>query len=195
MTFGGAVRGLGMLLAVAAVLGGTWTLAQRHALKRAKSERTAVVAAVAAQHTADVAAQGSGVLLERLIAAQSALPAAGTATPNRGGVPDDLQRVEEFQRQVNQRAEKTASLVRSPSDLEPVLAEIERDIERTRRVNAFHAKSSAAAVRAAYRDRPQEEVEARLLELDRRLMDLSAKFDPLVREGMLAGASRQNRFN
>jgi hypothetical protein len=196
MTIGSALGRLGKLAALVGLLGAVWSFAQRQALERAHREQVSVAAA--ARPSVDVdAASASRELLERLVAARAtpAPSAVASGRPGSGAVPDDLERVEEFQRQVHLRAEQTASLVRSPADLEPVLAEIERDIERSRRVNAFHAKSSVAAVRAAYRDRPEEELEARLLELDRRLMDLSAKFEPLVREGLSAGAARQNRFD
>ena len=190
------LRTLGVLLAVTGMLSGTWLLAQWQASgkpRRAPASEEAAKALPDEPGTMQLAVQ----LAQRLATARAdAAPTTPVTTkPGQGAVPDDLERVEEFKRQVNERAERTAALVRSPSDLEPVLSEIEHDIERSRRVTAFHAKSAVAAVRAAYRDGPEEEREARLLELDRRLMELSAKYDPLVREGRVAGAPRQDRFN
>jgi hypothetical protein len=119
------------------------------------------------------------------------LPAASSTLPRAGGgVPENVDELAAFNERVNARAQQTAQLVRSLSDMDLVLSQVETEIAQSRQVNAFHVKSSVAAVRAAYRDRPEEELEARLLDLDRRLMELSAKYDPSVREAMVAGAAR-----
>jgi hypothetical protein len=114
-----------------------------------------------------------------------------TATTQR---PPDAAEVaaeeaQEFVRKVRERAERTASQVHTLRDLDGVLTEIDRDIEKQQRVTAFHAQTGMAAVRAAYRDAPEEELDARLLELDHRLAALSARYDPAIREGVAQGAA------
>jgi hypothetical protein len=114
-----------------------------------------------------------------------------TATTQR--LPDAAEvaaeEAQEFVRKVRERAERTASQVHTLRDLDGVLTEIDRDIEKQQRVTAFHAQTGMAAVRAAYRDAPEEELDARLLELDHRLAALSARYDPAIREGVAQGAA------
>lgn len=108
-----------------------------------------------------------------------------------GDVPRNIEAIDEFKRRVTERAEATASLVRAPRDLDRVLVEIDQDIARSRQVNAFHVKSGEAAIRAAYRELPEDELEARLLEFDNKLSELSAKYDPRAQEERPAGPTPQ----
>lgn len=121
-------------------------------------------------------------------------PTAAAQPPSPTQPPPDAaalasEEAQEFVRKVRERAALTASQVHTLRDLDGVLTEIDRDIEKQQRVTAFHAETGMAAVRAAYKDAPEEELDAHLLELDHKLAALSARYDPAIREGMAQGAA------
>lgn len=80
--------------------------------------------------------------------------------------------------EIRQHAEAIAARVRGMSDLEPTLADIERQARSERHVTSFHTQAGLAAIRKAYEGRPPEEYLAKVIEFSRRMNELSFAFDP-----------------